>query len=181
MLSWLGVSLLMLSDGRRGLGTGLLVAGLGLAGVRLFENDSSQAGLLLAGTLGAVYLGWRRSRRPGWGTLPPQSTPRVVACAVLGGVALWIARAALTSPGSWPDRAAAAAVVGVAAARLLTAEEPLLALAAASALALGATMFAAVAEPQAGLVAILVGALVAVALNLIPIEQEETAALTGRG
>lgn len=181
VLAWLGVCLLSLSDSRRGLGVGLLLAGIGLAGVRLLENDSIEAGLLLVGTLVAVFLGWRRSRQRGWGTLPPASTPRVVACVVLGSVALWLARAALTLPGSWADRAAVAAVIGVAVARLLTAEEPLIALAAAAATALAGGMFAAVAEPEVGPAATLVGAAIAAGLNLVPVEQKPAPTQPGRG
>lgn len=181
VLAWLGVCLLMLSDSRRGLGVGLLIAGLGLAGVRLFENDSAEAGLLLGGTLVAVFLGWRRSHQRGWGASPPGSTPRVVACVVLGSVALWLARAALTLPGSWADRAAVAAVIGVAAARLLTAEEPLIALAAAAAAALAGGTFAAVAEPEAGPAATLIGAVIAAGLNLVPVEQQAAPTQPSRG
>jgi hypothetical protein len=176
-LAWLGACLLMLSDGRRGLGVGLLVAGAALAGVRFVEGEALQGAAVLAGTLAAVFLGWRRSRRRGWGTLPAQSTPRVVACVVLGGFALWLARAALTAPGAWPDRAAVAAVTGVAAARLLTADEPLAALAAASAIALAGGIFAAVAEPAMGLAAAFIGAGIATGLNVVPVEQ----AAAGRG
>src|SRR5207237_635534 len=73
--------------------------------------------------------------RPGWGILPPGSTPRVILCAVAGAACAWIG-AGLISGAEAPARATLLAVIVLAAARLLTTHKREAALAAGSALAL---------------------------------------------
>ena len=165
-LAWLGASVLVLSDARRGLSVGLLLAAIGLAVVRLVEGDSLDALLLFAGGLLSSYVGLRRNARRGWGLLPPGSTPRIVLAVVVGGAALWLGMGMLDSPGEAPARAAAVIVMALGAGRLLAVRDPRAALAAASLIALGAGTIAALATTdQTGA---LIGAVAAVALNLIP-------------
>ena len=83
-VAWLGVSLVVLSDARRGLALGTLLAGAGLAGVALPEAGPAGGLALVAG--GAVAAARRFTAGPGgWGILPPGSTPRLILC-VAGGV-----------------------------------------------------------------------------------------------
>jgi len=165
-VAWLGAALLVLSDARRGLAVGLLLAALGLAVVRVAEGDPVDGGLLLAGGLLASIVGLRRNPRRGWGVLPAGSTPRIVLSVVVGGGALWLAVGFLDSPGEPQARAAALVVMALGAGRLLAVRDPRAALAAASLIALGAGAVAALATTdQTGA---LIGSIAAVALNLIP-------------
>ena len=165
-LAWVGAAVLVLSDARRGVAVGLLLAAAGLAVVRLAEGEDVEAGLLLAGGLLAAVAGLRRNPRRGWGLLPPGSTPRIVLSIVVGGAALWLAVGMLDSPGETQARAAAVIVMALGAGRLLAVRDPRAALAAASLVALGAGTIAALATTdQTGA---LVGSIAAVALNLIP-------------
>jgi hypothetical protein len=165
-LAWLGAAVLVLSDARRGLAVGLLVAATGLAVVRLAEGDDVDAGLLLAGGLLAAAIGLRRNQQRGWGLLPAGSTPRIVLAVVIGGAALWLALGMLDSPGEPQARAAALIVMALGAGRLLGVRDPRSALAGASLIALGTGTLAATATTDA--TGALIGAIAAVALNLIP-------------
>ena len=165
-LAWLGSAVLVLSDARRGLSVGLLVAALGLAAVRAVEGDLADAGLLFAGGLLGALAGLRRNPRHGWGLLAAGSTPRIVLCLVLGGGALWFALGGLDGPGEPAGRAAAAIAMALGAGRLLATREARSGLAAASLVALGGGALAALATTDA--TGALIGAVAAVALNLIP-------------
>ena len=165
-MAWLGSAVLVLSDARRGLSVGLLVAGLGLAAVRAVEGDPADAGILFAGGLLGALAGLRRNPRQGWGLLAAGSTPRIVLCVVLGGAALWFAIGGLDGPGEPAGRASAAIVMVLGAGRLLATREARSGLAAASLVALGGGALAALATTDA--TGALIGAVAAVALNLIP-------------
>jgi hypothetical protein len=165
-LAWLGAAVLVLSDARRGLAVGLLLAAIGLAVVRTAEGDIVDAGLLVAGGLLAAAVGLRRNAHRGWGLLQAGSTPRIVLSVVVGGAALWLAIGLLDSPGEPQARAAAAIVIALGAGRLLAVGDTRAALAAASMIALGAGTIAALATTDA--TGALVGSIAAVALNLIP-------------
>ncbi|TMC13589.1 MAG: hypothetical protein E6J29_06270 [Chloroflexi bacterium] len=171
VLAWLGASVLVLSEARRGLAIGLLSAAGGLAAVRAAEGDLVEAGLLLGGGLLAAVAGLRRNRRRGWGLLPPGSTPRIVLCVVAGAGALWLATGLLDSPGEWQARSAAAILIALGAGRLLAAGDPRAMLWAASLVVLGAGALAAMAASET--TAALIGAVAAVALNLIPTPPDE--------
>jgi hypothetical protein len=172
-LAWLGAALLVLSDARRGLAVGLLVAAIGLAVIRVAEGDNVDAGLLLAGGLLAAVIGLRRNPHRGWGLLPPGSTPRIVLSIVVGGFALWLAVGMLDSPGEPQARAAAVIVMALGAGRLLAVRDARAALAAASLIALGAGTVAALASTDE--TGALIGSIAAVALNLIPTAPESEA------
>ncbi len=165
-LAWLGAAVLVLSDARRGLAVGLLLAAVGLAVVRVAEGDGADAGLLLAGGLLGAIVGLRRNPRRGWGLLPAGSTPRIVLSVVVGGLALWLAVGMLDSPGEPQARAAALIVIALGAGRLLAVGDARAALAAASLIALGVGTVAALATTDE--TGALVGSIAAVALNLIP-------------
>jgi hypothetical protein len=165
-LAWLGAAVLVLSDARRGLAVGLLLAAIGLAGIRAGEADAVDAGILLVFGLLASVIVLRRCPRRGWGLLPPGSTPRIVFSIVVGGLALWLGLGALDTPGDPPARAAAIIVMALGAGRLLSVRDPRAALAAASLIALGAGTLEALATTDA--TGALIGSIAAVALNLIP-------------
>jgi hypothetical protein len=170
-LAWLGAAILVLSDARRGLTVGLVVASFGLALARLVEGDPVDAGLLLGFGLLSALAGLRRNHRRGWGLLQAGSTPRIVLCVVLGGAALWLAIGILDSPGDPQGRAAAAIAMALGAGRLLGGRDPRAALAAASLVALGVGTIAAMATTEA--TGALIGGIAAVALNLIPTSEGE--------
>jgi hypothetical protein len=131
---WLGATLLVVADGRRGLAAGLLVltAGLALAAAAAGEAPAGVAALAVGGVAAA---GLRlRGGRPGWGLLPPGSTPRLVgAIAALIGAALVAGFGVGSPPGA--ARLGALAVVALAGGRVLTVDQRWSALGAASALA----------------------------------------------
>lgn len=173
VIAWLGAAMLVLSDARRGLAVGLLVAATGLAIVRVAEGDLVDAGLLLAGGLLASIVALRRNPVRGWGLLPAGSSPRIVLSVVVGGLAFWLAVGMIDGPGEPPARAAAVIVAAVGAGRLLGVRDPRAALAAASLIALGAGTIAALATTDA--TGALIGSIAAVALNLIPTGSESEA------
>ena len=165
-LAWLGAAVLVLSDARRGLAAGLLLAAVGLAVIRVAEGDAVDAGILFVFGLLASIIGLRRNPRRGWGLLPPGSTPRIVLSIVVGGLALWLGIGVLDTPGDPPARAAAVIVMALGAGRLLAVRDPRAALSAASLIALGAGTIEALATTDA--TGALIGSIAAVALNLIP-------------
>lgn len=165
-LGWAGAVLFTLSDGRRGLGFGLLVAGGGLALAQLAGGDPVVAGLIGAGAVLATVASQRGVEAAGWQFLPPGSTPRIVLSLVLGGAALWFGGAVLEGPGEWQVRGACAIVIALAGARALTAGEIGTSLAAASLVALAAAGLA--GQRPAGGPAALLAVLGAIGLNLIP-------------
>ncbi len=169
-LAWSGAAVLVLSDARRGLAVGLLVAATGLAVVRLAQGDDGDAGILLAGGLLAAGIGLRRNPQRGWGLLPAGSTPRIVLSIVVGGAALWLALGMLDTPGDAQGRAAALIVMALGAGRLLAVRDPRAALAGASLIALGTGTLAAMATTHQ--MGAFIGAIAAVALNLIPTSPE---------
>jgi hypothetical protein len=172
-VAWVGAAVLVLSDARRGLAVGLLLAAIGLAVIRVAEGDVLDAGLLLAGGVIGAFIGLRRNPRRGWGLLPPGSTPRIVLSIVVGGGALWLAVGMLNSPGTAPARAAAVIVMALGAGRLLAVRDPRAALAAASLIALGAGALAGLATTDE--TGVVIGSVAAIALNLIPTTPESEA------
>ncbi|HEY8681241.1 MAG TPA: hypothetical protein VIN01_09340 [Candidatus Dormibacteraeota bacterium] len=171
--AWLGAAVLVLSDARRGLAIGLLLAAIGLAIIRVAEGDYLDGGLLLAGGLLGAVIGLRRNPRRGWGVLPAGSTPRIVLSIVVGGGALWLAVGMLDSPGAAQARAAAVIVMALGAGRLLAVRDPRAALAAASLIALGAGALAGLATTDE--TGVVIGAVATVALNLIPTSPDSEA------
>jgi hypothetical protein len=158
-LAWLGITLLTVADGRRGLALGIAVASAGLA-VASAAAGAPGAGVvaLLAGGLVAALLRLRGGP-PGWGVLPPGSTPRLVAAlVVLIGAAL-AAGSQLGSPAG-AARLAALVVSVLAAGRILAGERPWAVLGAGSALAVGLGALG-------GLPALVAGAVVAAGLGTI--------------
>jgi len=158
-VAWVGGTLLVVADGRRGLALGLLVL---TAGVVLASAASGQpaVGVVALAAGGAFAAALRlRDGRPGWGLLPPGSTPRLVgAIAVVIGAAL-VAGSGLGSP-QGAARLAALVVAAMGAGRILTVEDRWAALGGGSALALGlGALGGPAALVAAGLVAAGLGAI----------------------
>jgi hypothetical protein len=136
VLACLGAALLMIAEGRRGLalGVALIAAGLAAAAAVSGQPAPGVAALLAGGLAGAVLR--LRGGQPGWGVLPPGSTPRLVALLVaLIGTGL-VAGSGLGSPAG-VARLAALVVAVLAGGRILASDRRWIVLAAGSALAIG--------------------------------------------
>ncbi len=94
---WLGASLVVVSDGRRGLAAGIALSTLGMAVLAFVTAGAIAAAAIAAG--GAIA-GARRlvSGPAGWEILAPGSTPRLVLCIATALVAFWIADAVTSGP-----------------------------------------------------------------------------------
>jgi hypothetical protein len=159
LVAWLGAAIVVVSEGRRGFALGLALAGIGLAGVSLAAGHSPSAAALAAG--GVLAAGLRlRDGDPGWGVMPPGSTPRVILSIVVLALAAFVSVSLVGGRMPWLELAALACA-GLGGGRLFGAPRraPALAAAALMALGIGATSdFAAAAT----------GAAVAAALGAIP-------------
>jgi len=138
LLAWLGASLVVLADGRRGLALGLALLTAGFAVLALAGGLQLGAAVVAAGGGIAAWQCWR-SPAATWGIMPAGSTPRLVLSIGSGLVGLWIAAVVTLGPGS-ALRFAILVVVGLMAARVLSSGELHVVLAgiAGLALALGA-------------------------------------------
>lgn len=134
-VAWLGMSVVVLADGRRGLALGIVLVTAGLA-VIVFQG----AGPIAAGALGvggAAAALRRLTHGPsGWRVMPPGSTPRVVLCVAAGILVLWISFSATTA-GDGALRFVILTVLGLSVARVLSSDEPSTLLTAIALLALG--------------------------------------------
>src|SRR2546423_10888216 len=79
LVAWLGMSLVVLADGRRGLALGAALATAGVALIVFQGATAIDAGVLALG--GAVMTARRLTNGPGgWQLMPPGSTSRPVLC-----------------------------------------------------------------------------------------------------
>jgi len=170
LLAWLAMSVLVLSEGRAGLGVGLAGAAVGI-GATLAADWPPALVLGLAGLLAAALRA--RDGTPGWGILPPGSTPRVILCAVAGAACAWIG-AGLISGAEAPARATLLAVIVLAVARLLTTHKREAALAAGSALALAVGDLGGLASKDLALGLAAAAGVAALALSLLPAAEAQT-------
>jgi hypothetical protein len=159
LVAWVGASLVVLSDGRRGLALGMAVAAAGLAGIAWRSAGPLAAAAIAVGGLAAAA-GRLRSGELGWGIMPAGSTPRLLLCVAVALVAAWVATTVTTGPGAGL-RFAALASLGLAAARVLWSADAAVLLTAAGLLALDIGIAASAADiwPYAagGLVAAVIG------------------------
>jgi hypothetical protein len=158
-VAWLGAATVAVSDGRRGFALGLSLAGIGLAAVALLAGDTSGAGALLVGGVAAGGLRLREGPS-GWGIMPPGSTPRIILSLVALAAGAFLGITLISGPGA-PGRVAALTVSGLSLARLFTADQRVAAVAVACALALAL-------GTMGGLTAQVAGAVVAIALSVVP-------------
>ena len=170
VVAWLGASFLVLSDARRGIALGLALYALGLAGTLAGHPVAA----LELGLAGLATAGLRlRDGRPGWGTLPPGSTPRLLLCVVSGVLSAFAGASLLEGPGGAPARVAILLGGAMGAARLLSTmrREAALAATAATILAIGGTE-AAIGGAAAATV-VTAAAIGAVLLGVLPADEAE--------
>jgi hypothetical protein len=163
--AWLGAAVIVLSDGRRGLALGLIVVSISFGVLAWVGGERLAAGAVLLG--GAVAAVARlRAGRDAWVFMPPGSTPRLVLSIGAGLFALWIATSVITGPGA-QLRFAALSVLGLMAARVISAAESSAVLTAIAALALSVAMAAGVADTSPGPVPYVAAALLAAGISLV--------------
>jgi hypothetical protein len=172
-VAWLGASLVVLSDGRRGLALGVGLGGAGLAVLAWHDAGLLAAAAIAVGGLVAA-LGRVRAGGPGWQIMPPGSTPRTVLCVGAGLLALWFALA-ITSGPSAGLRFATVACLVLPAARVLWSDGPEVALAAVAVLALAAGTASAVGSSASDPWAFVAAAVVAAAVGWMPARQPRAA------
>jgi hypothetical protein len=171
--AWLGAALIVLSEGRRGLALGMALLTLGLAVLALSGVGALAAAAVLVG--GGIAAGRRfRSGPDVWGIMPPGSTARLVLSVAVGLLALWISTSLMTGPGA-PLRFAALAVLGLAAARVLTPSAPPALLTALAAFALSVAVAAGVAQTSPGPALFVLAAIVAVGVSMVPMGEVDGA------
>jgi hypothetical protein len=134
LIAWLGASVVVLAEGRRG-----LAAGMGLTTIGLFVIAWQNAGVIPAlavlagGGVAAFLQEWSSDGK--WDIMPAGSTPRVVLCVAFGLLGLWFA-ASVTSGSGISVRFTVLAVIGLMGARVLSTREIFAVLAAVALLAL---------------------------------------------
>jgi len=170
---WLGASLVVLSDGRRGLSAGVAVAAAGLAGVAFEVSGPIAAASLLAGGLCAAALRWR-SGPPGWRVMPPGSTGWLILCIASAIFGLWIAAAVMTGQGGGLRFAALVTVVMMGA-RILSARGGAAGLSAATTVAMAIALAGALSPQAPGFEIYLAGAAVAVLITFVASEKTDAA------
>ena len=148
LVAWLGMSLIVLADGRRGLALGAALATAGIALIVFQGATPIDAGVLALG--GLLMAARQLANGPGgWQLMPPGSTPRLVLCIAAGLLALWIAFSVTTGPGA-ALRFGVMTVVGLAGARVLASQEPSVLLTAVGLLALAIAATAGTADGGQG-------------------------------
>jgi hypothetical protein len=165
-MAWIGASIVVLSDGRRGLALGIAVSTVGIA---ILAKDSvgsiAATALAAGGSIAAVRVFFAGPR--GWGIMPAGSTPRLVLCIASALAVFWIAGAVISGAGA-SLRFAAIAVITLAAGRVLITMGIEVLLAATALLALGAGLASAAGPASSGPWPYLAGAAVAAAVVWLP-------------
>lgn len=163
---WLGASLVVVADGRRGLAAGTVLSALGLAALALVTAGPFAAAAIAAGGLVA---GARRavSGPAGWEILAPGSTPRLVLCIATALVAFWIAGAVTSGPVA-SLRFALMTGITLSAARVLSTAEPAAQVSAVAIVALCAASVGAIGSTEPDVWPYLVGGFVAALLGWLP-------------
>lgn len=164
-VAWLGASLIVLADGRRGLGFGAALATAGISVVAFDSAGPFAAALALSGAVAAIRR--LRSGPTGWQIMPPGSTPRLILCIAAGLLTLWIAAAVMTGPGA-PLRFSVLLVAGLSGARILGAGEKSVLLTATSLLALAIGLGAGMGESSMAPLAFVAAGLAAGAIAWLP-------------
>ncbi len=89
IVAWLGASITVLAEGRRGLGCGALLVGAGLCAIEIAAGHTLPGVVLLVGGAGYGILR-QRDGAPGWVLFAPGSSPRLIAAALLFVVSLFL-------------------------------------------------------------------------------------------
>ena len=120
-VAWLGTSVVVLADGRRGLALGTVIAAGGMSVIAFDRAGALAAAAVAVGAL-AGAAGRYRAGRPGWHIMPAGSTPRLVLCIAAALLAFWVAASVMSGAGG-AVRFATMLVVGLSGARVLGADE----------------------------------------------------------
>ena len=166
LLAWVGASLLVVSDGRRGLGLGLALLTAAFAALALASGLPIGAAAIGVGGGLAAWQCWR-SGTAGWGIMPAGSTPRLVLCVGSGVLALWVAAAVTNGPGA-ALRFAVVAVLGLTGARALASSEISVVLAGIAGFALALATAPSLELPSQGVFPDIAGGLIAAGVMAIP-------------
>ncbi len=165
-VAWLGVSLIVLADGRRGLAVGMGLATVGLSFLAWQTAGFIEAMAILVG--GSVATAERlRAGRAGWDIMPAGSTPRLILCVAAALLAWWIAASVTTGPGA-PLRFAALTAIGLAGARILSSDDPAALITAISALSIAVAVAAAIEASSPGIAVYAAAGLLAAGAALVP-------------
>ncbi len=166
--AWLGASIIVLADGRRGVAAGLTLVAAGLAVLTWPAEGAVPALALLAGG-GAAAVRLLTSGRQDWALMPAGSTPRLILAIAAAVIALWFAASVTTGSGA-ETRFAVLAVLVLLGARALHSGDPDVLLASVSglALAVGAASGLATSPSSAPFI---VAAVVAGTVGLVPREE----------
>lgn len=162
-MAWLGASLIVLADGRRGLALGTFLAAAGVAVVVLHGAGPIPAGAIAAGGLIAAAARLRFGP-PGWEIMPPGSTPRLVLCVAAGLLALWIA-VSITSGSGASLRFAVMSVIGLVGARVLWSDDVSVLLTATAVLSIAIGATAGIGESSPGVWPYVAGGVIAAAVQ----------------
>ena len=173
LVAWVGASLVVLSDGRRGLALGMAMATAGLAAIVWADVGPVPAVLVAIG--GAAAAGRRLTSGPaGWNVMPGGSTPRFILCVAAGLLAAWVAFG--VTGGHGPGlRFAAISVVGLSVARVLFTTAPETVLSGVSVLALAVATISEFEQGGAEPWPFLAAALIAAGASWIPIRAADAA------
>jgi hypothetical protein len=172
-VAWLGASLIVLADGRRGLAFGTVLAAVGIAVLVLQDAGLIAAGAVVVG--GSIAAAGRlRSGPPGWEIMPAGSTPRLVLCIAAGLLALWIAISITGGPGA-ALRFTVLSVIGLSAARVLSSVDAAVLLTATGVLAVAMAATAGVVAESPTAWPYIAGALIAAALVWLPARKAHAA------
>jgi len=166
-LGWLGASIIVLADGRRGLAVGLAGAATGLAAIAWQDGDGVAALIVLGGGGAAALLRYR-SGPGGWAVMPPGSTPRLILCVAGALVALWFAASVTIGPGG-ATRFVVLSVIGLSGARIVSSREPSSVLTAVATLALATAVATDLGAGSAGPVPFITAVLIAAGALLLPV------------
>jgi hypothetical protein len=165
-LAWLGASVVVLADGRRGLALGLALLTAGLAVLAWPSGAWLGSSAVGAGGLIASWQCWRSGPAP-WGIMPAGSTARLVLCVGSGLLALWIAASVTNGPGA-PLRFAVLVLLVLMGARILGDRETAVLLTSVAGLALVLAVAPGLAATSQGFVPATAGGLVAAGVMFLP-------------
>jgi hypothetical protein len=165
-LAWLGASLLVLADGRRGLALGLAVLTIAFTVFAVATSLPVGAAVVAAGGGIAAWQCWR-SPAARWGIMPAGSTPRLVLCIGSGLLGLWIAAAVTGGPGG-ALRFGTLLVLGLIGVRVLSSRELHVVLAGIAGLALALGAAPGLDVPPAGDVPDIAAGLIAGGVMFLP-------------
>lgn len=167
LVAWLGVSIIVLADGRRGLAVGLATSAAGLAGIAWHDGDAVAALIVLGGGEAAALMRYRTGPE-GWALMPPGSTPRLVLCVAGGLVALWFAASVTIGPDG-ATRFAALSVIGMSGARIVSSRERSSAVTAVATLAIATAVATHLGAGSPGLLPYVAAASIAIGVLWLPV------------